>query len=351
MTPNIFIDQTHCAEDFFSHALAYILNLFPRMGQAFADRIAVLAGKKPRYFGEFHACEFVGHEFLQGHKASKPDLRLVCSARTIYFENKLESPLSVAQMQRHAELIRNDSKNHLLFVSNISHRNPELRSISRYIHPTGKDHYLWVDLLPALESHDRKASLAARIVADFREALKLSGMVGRTIKGAKGSLYTPGSEARHLALSQLSQELRGLGFTVVSKPVREQTLRVYPSHHGEYPLLNPRFSATATWLDSKLDFECLVFTVLSRPKAPHLDRRLAHFTSHRDCVYVSYTFEHASGYTCHGFFVLSVIFLSELGTSYIDFPSLAKPLKRVLSFLTESPIEKGRPSKRSLPVA
>ena len=340
MTPNIFVDQTHCAEDFFSHALAYILNLFPRMGQAFADRIAVLAGKKPAYFGEFRACEFVGQEFQPGHKASKPDLRLVCSARTIYFENKLESPLSVVQMQRHAALIRSDSKSHLLFVSNISHRKPELRSISRYIHPTGKDHYLWLDLLPALESHNRKASLAARIVADFREALKLNGMVGRTIKGAKGSLYTQGSEASHLALRQLSQELRGLGFTVVRKPVHERTLRVYPSHHGEYPLLNPWFSATATWLDSKLDFECLVFAVLSRPRESYLDRRLAHFTSHRDCVYISDTFEHAKGYAYHGFFVLPVTFLSakgERGTSYIDFQSLAKPLKRVLRSLTESP--------------
>lgn len=321
------------------------------MGQAFADRVAVLAGKKPGYFGEFQTCEFVAYEFPQGHKASKPDLRLVCSDRMIYFENKLDSPLSVAQMQRHSAVIPNDSKNHLLFVSNISHSSPGLRSISRYIHPTGKDHYLWVDLLPALESHDRKASLAARIIADFRGALKLHGMVGRTINGAKGSLYTPGSEASHLALSQLSQELRTVGFTVVSKPVHERTLRVYPSHHGEYPLLNPWFAATATWLDSKHDFECLIFAVLSRGKAPHLDRGLAHFPSRGDCFYISDRFEHANGYTYHGYFVLRVTFISERGTSYIDFRSLANPLKRIRKSLTEASTVKARASKRSQPVA
>lgn len=351
MTPNIFIDQGRSGEDFFSHGLAYILNLFPRMGQAFVDRIAVLAGKKPGYFGAFDKCEFVGHTFPQGHTASKPDLKFVCSARTIYFENKLESPLSVAQMQRHAELIGYDSKSHLLFVSNINHVSPDLRSIARYIHPRGKDHYLWVDLLPALASHDRKASLAARIIADFRGALKRYGMVGRTIKGAKGSLYTPGSEASHLALSQLAEELRGLGFTVSRKQGRERTLRVYPSRHGEYPLLNPWFSATAAWLDPKLDFECLIFAVITRTNAPDLILRskapdLAHFASRRDGVFVSDPFEHPSGYTCHGHFVLPVTFSSERGTSTIDFPSLANPLKRILRSLTQPPKRKGGNAKR-----
>lgn len=354
MTPNIFIDQSRCAEDFFSHGLAYILHLFPRMGQASVHRIAVLAGKQPGYFGEFRACEFVAHQFPLGHSASRPDLKLVCSARTIYFENKLELPLSVAQMQRHAELIRHESKSHLLFVSNISHRNPELRSITRYIHPTGKDHYLWVDLLPALASNDRKGTPAARIIADFREALKRHGMVGRTIKGAKGSLYTPGSEASHLALSQLADELRGLGFTVSRKQARERTLRVYPSRHGEYPLLNPWFSATAAWLDPKLDFECLIFAVITRTNAPDLILRLrskapdlAHFATRRDGVYISDPFAHPSGYTCHGHFVLPVTFLSERGTSYIDFPSLANPLKRILRSLTQPPAAKVTASKRS----
>ncbi len=345
MKPNIFIEQTHCAEDFFSYSLAYILNLFPHLGQKFVDQIAVRAGKKPGYFGEFQDCEFIGLEFPQGHTASRPDLRLACSARTIYFENKLESPLNVAQMKRHADLMRHDTKNHLMFVSNISHRNPDLRSIARYIHPTDKDHFLWLDLLPALEPHNRKASLAARIITDFREALKLRGMVGRIIKGAKGSLYTPSSDANHLALSQLSKELQNVGFKVVNKPVDEQTLRVYPSHYREYPLLNPRFYATATWLDSKLDYDCLIFTVLSRSGVLHFDRGFAQFPAHRDCVYISDPYEDANGYTYHGHFVLRVKFLSERGASYIDFPSLVSSLKRILGFLTRPSKQKVRASK------
>ena len=98
MKPNIFIFPSRCPEDFFSGSLAYITNLFPAIGQSLVQRIAVLAGRKPDYFGTFEQCEFVGQEFPDGHSASRPDLKILCSDRTIYFENKLESPLSFDQM-------------------------------------------------------------------------------------------------------------------------------------------------------------------------------------------------------------------------------------------------------------
>lgn len=80
MKPNLFTYSDHKAEDFFSNSLAYILNLFPReLGQMFVQRIAVMAGKRPAYFGDFIECEFMAREFQPGHEGSRPDLKIRCS--------------------------------------------------------------------------------------------------------------------------------------------------------------------------------------------------------------------------------------------------------------------------------
>ena len=84
MKPNLFIFYPDCPEDFFSRLLAYIANLFPAIGQRLVQRIAVLAGRVPDYFGVFEQCEFVGQEFPDGHTVSRPDLKILCSDGTIY---------------------------------------------------------------------------------------------------------------------------------------------------------------------------------------------------------------------------------------------------------------------------
>jgi hypothetical protein len=332
MGPNIFIPYAHSGEDCFSHSLAYILNILPPLGDSVLRRIATLAGKVPGYFGRFQTCEFVAHELPYTHAASKPDLKLVCSKSTVYFENKLNAPLSVAQMRRHGELVGRTPKSYLVFVSNINHRSPVLHTIRGYVHPTGRDHYLWVDLLPAFAGAYRKSSLAARLLDDFRTALKLQGMIGRRIKGAAGSLYTIGSEACHLALRQLWDQLQTMGFTLDRKRPHESTLRVYASREREYPLLNPRFEPTATGLKHDLDFECLVFTALSRSNGSLISRHLARFPSQRDCVFVPDRFQ-KSDYNYHGHLVLPVEFIPQGATSSIDFCTLEKPLTRILAFL------------------
>ncbi len=83
MTPNIFINNVHCPEDFFSHSLAYLLNLFPDIGQRLLQRISNLSGKPIDYFGKFLACEFIGHEFQESHFESKPDLKITCNKRIV----------------------------------------------------------------------------------------------------------------------------------------------------------------------------------------------------------------------------------------------------------------------------
>jgi len=331
MRPNIFTARSQCAEDLFSHGLAYVLSLLPHLGDRIASRIAVLSGRRPDYFGRFESCEFVAHEYQQGHRLSRPDLCLICHLRTIYFENKLDSPIRISQMKSHARLIRHRPNDYLVFVSNIQHSCPALCQLPRYVHPRDRDHFLWFDLLPAIDSMYRKGSHAARILADFGESLKLNGMVGRSIQGATGSLYTRGSEACALALDQLSHELRQVGFHVERRP-QEATLRVY-SIRGKYPLLNLRFTATATWLDPRLDFDALIFWVLSQPGDRHLGKRLARFVNRRDSKFFAYSFPDPP-LKLYGYFVLPVVFTPGRGGWRIDFPSLTRPFKRILHSLS-----------------
>jgi hypothetical protein len=338
MKPNIFEYRAYIAEDFFSLSLAYIATTFPNIGQNLIQRIAVLAGKPPMFFGSFVSCSFVGHRAPKPHFASKPDLAITCSKRTIYFENKLETPMSFDQMRRHADPM--GPNDNLIFVSNIRHQNAALRSLSGYLHPTDADHYVWVDLLPAFESHFRKKSLAANILEDFKTALKANGMIGRTIKDAKGSLFTRHSEAEDLALRQLGDVMTELGYKVRKKSVREDTLRVYP--YGQYPLLNPRFRATEADLDENWDKECLELTVWSKGKSNALRRYLDYlenFRSTKDCAFLGLeepSFSRDHHQLC-GWFVMPLRFLGRDPNVKIDFTGLTESLRRTLIFLRKAP--------------
>lgn len=297
----------------------------------------MLAGEAPAYFGAFERCEFVGYEYPDSHSASRPDLKLICSTLTLYFENKLESPLSLRQMRRHAMLARRDAKIRLIFVSNIPHEQPVLKSLPGYIHPQGRDHFLWIDFLPVLANTHRKDSFAARVLADFDSALKAYGMVGRTLRGATGSLYTYNSSASHMALRQLRELLHDVGFKVPRKAERETTLRAYPTTDRVYPLLNPRFMSSATWLDEALDKDCLDMVVLSKGDGSCLDRHLATFRDSQDCAYVPTKFEHTNGYWYHGHFILPICFLGSRASHQLDLEALRKPLSRLLRFLRAGP--------------
>jgi hypothetical protein len=333
MKPNIFIFCRDCPEDFFSRSLAYIANLFPAIGQSLIQRIAVLAGKAPDYFGVFEQCEFVGQELQDGHTTSKPDLKILCSDHTIFFENKLDSPLSLDQMQRHATFICRNPKCSLIFVSNIQHKNTALRTLPGYLRPEQTDHYLWTDFLPVFAGNNRRNSLASKILADFDGALKANGMIGRKIRGADGSLYTSHSDASHLALTQLRNLLIEVGFKVTKKSHKETTLRVYPVKYLQYPLLNPRFEATSAWLDEDWDRECLDFTVVSLRGGSSLDRQLGKFHSTKTCAFIVTSYEATNGYHYHGHFVFPLGFIGRAPNWEIDFGALKEPLMRLFHFL------------------
>jgi hypothetical protein len=332
MKPNIFLCNAYCQEDYFSQSLAYILNLFPTIGQSLLNRIAVLAEQPFGFFGDFQGCEFVGHEFQEDHLLSKPDLKITCQERVLYFENKLESPLSLNQMERHALLTQGDSYSNIVFVSNIQHKCSQLKNLSGYLCPAAADHFLWADFLPVFSIANRKNSLSDRILSDFHKALRANGMIGRTIYGAKDNLYSVGSDACHLALTQLWKVMNEIGFKLTKKIQREMTIRAYPVKHQAYPLLNPRFIPTAIGFSEELDREFLQIVVYSKNDPNEFDKQLATFQSTVNCMYIPATFKNSTDYNLHGDFLIPLFFKGKGRTSEIDFDALRQPLKTILDF-------------------
>ena len=317
----LFYFSSYCPEDFFSHSLAYVTNLFPEVGEQLTNTIGALAAKKSDYFGAFEQCEFVGHECQANHVVSRPDLKILCANRTIYLENKLDSPLNLEQMQRHATLTCRNPQCSLVFVSNIQHISPLLRTLAGYIHPTDRDHYVWTDFLAAFTPPDARHSLPGKILGDFADALKANGMVGRNIKGAGGSLYTFNSEAARMALQGLWHLLKDVGFRVAKLPQHETTIRAYPVKYRQYPLLNPRFAPTASWLDKAWDTECLEGAVISQGRHETFDQQLRRFDATPDCVFLPDDFATKQGLRYHGI-ILPLHFTGAGATSDIDFTAL-----------------------------
>jgi hypothetical protein len=333
MRPNIFVFGSYGPEDYFSLSLAYITTLFPEIGQRMVHRLLELANRPVNSFGTFTRCEFVGQEYPTGHTSSRPDLHIECSRGAIYCENKLEAPLDIGQVEEHFQFVCKTEHCALAFISNVYSDEPRLKSIGEaYLHPIGRAHYLWVDLLPAFEIQRPSADVGAAVLRDFSLALKWNGVVDRRIKGAQDSLYTPRSDAKLLTLQSLWELLSELGFALSPKPAREMTIRAYAVRRLQYPLLNPFFVATAATLDPAWDKECLAFRVLSKGDRALLDSQLRAFESDGECSFFPNGFERG-GYSDHGYFVIPLHFIGDDIASEIDFRALAKPLKRMRQFL------------------
>jgi len=154
----------------------------------------------------------------------------------------------------------------------------------------------------------------------------------RRIKGASGDLYDPKSKAHRLALNQLAELLREIGF-VVECHKDETTLRVYPTKRHQYPLLNPGFEC---WADGS---EFLGFTVYSQGDESKrgtmpcdrdtLDQHLKTFTSDHGCF--NDDLAPVGKYCRHGNFN----FLLRFKADKIDFEALYMPLRNLLQFLDE----------------
>lgn len=331
MIPNIFINNVHCQEDYFSHSLAYLLNLFPDIGQRLLQRISSLAEKPIDYFGNFISCEFIGYEFQESHFDSKPDLKILCKKRVLYFENKLESRLSIGQMKKHSLLVSKTKNANIIFVSNILHDCPDLQKLHKYLHPKNADHYLWTDFLPVFNLSTRKGNLADKLIRDFQIALRANGMIGRIIKSANDNLYTYGSDSSHFALLQLWSEMNIIGYKLTKKIRREMTIRAYPVKHQVYPLLNPRFRSSAISFRDDLDKEFLEIVIFSKGNATNYTRKLNKFISSKDCLFFEALYPISENYNYHGSFLIPLSFKRTGKYSEINFELIRKPLKTILN--------------------
>ena len=151
---------------------------------------------------------------------------------------------------------------------------------------------------------------------------------------AKGDLFDRRSKAHHMALDDLRDVLLNVGFKSPRKRIREMTLRVYPTHIQEYPLLNPWFSASEAGLGRKWKMPCLVFAVFSIDDHSMIDRRLSGFESTPDCAFIRRQGKLGSPeYDLHGYFVLPLRFRGPVAEQLIDFSALKEPLRRMLALL------------------
>lgn len=144
----------------------------------------------------------------------------------------------------------------MVFVSNVQTRiSAAVKNQHRYLKPKDQDHFVWADLESVFDIKTRRGTFENALLEDFRSALRMNGMRGREIAGAKGSLYTNGSPTQQLVLNQYQDMLREIGWKAW-RTLKENTLRVNPVRVSQDPLFNPRFYATGEWLDPSFTKEC-----------------------------------------------------------------------------------------------
>ncbi len=251
--------------------------------------------------------------------------------RILYFENKIESRLSIGQMEKHSLLISKTKNANILFVSIILHDCPDLKKLHKYLHPQNADHYLWADFLPVFNVTTRKGNLADKLLRDFQIALRANGMIGRIIKGANDNLYTCGSDSSHFALLQLWSEMNKIGYKLTKKIRREMTIRAYPVKHQVYPLLNPRFRPSAISFEDDLDKKFLEIVVFSKGSITNFNRKLKKFISSKDCLFFKALYPISEDYNYHGSFLIPLSFKGNGKYSEINFGLMRKPLKAILN--------------------
>jgi hypothetical protein len=156
----------------------------------------------------------------------------------------------------------------------------------------------------------------------------------RRLVGATGDLYDAGSPAHHLALEQLWEVLRKVGFKLSRKRADEKTLRVYPVRFQGYPLLNPGFGSPGDAVAGEVDGEFLMIAALSKG-----DERLVHqiglFTSSAACRFIP-DGRMGPTYFYHGWFAIPLTFAGKRGSYQIDFDAIKSPLEELLIFLRKA---------------
>jgi hypothetical protein len=113
-----------------------------------------------------------------------------------------------------------------------------------------------------------------------------------------------------LNLERLRESLLAVGFKVHEKAPLQAALRVYVNGH-KYPLLNPRFEASAEPFGVTGHKASLVFTVSSRGLGDRFDRALTAFPSTDQCALRPDARNHSRGYRLHGYFLLPLRFSGE----------------------------------------
>lgn len=147
-----------------------------------------------------------------------------------------------------------------------------------------------------------------------------------------GSVFESHSRANHETLVELREILDNLGFRVVKKIDKEDTLRAYSQRLYQYPLLNPRFARlTVRGLHGRFFLEISTWSKGDDRLAKHLRS----YRSTTECRYVRAGDEardDSKSYVLHGWFYIRLHTRNE-ARFVPDLNALVPALKDLRDFL------------------
>lgn len=280
---NLFLPNNFSHEDKISIGFCYLLNLCSfQIGNAFLKRIIELSNNTSIDFGSFVKAEFIANSYIDSEAISRPDILIETTTIEIYIEIKVDSQPDFDQILRHCQTI--PKSGYLILLSKFeSQKISEAFDDSRYLRPTNKSHFKWVDFDNILVENSALNDTQKKIVSDFKQTLHTKGLKARSYENLKGSIYEDKSESQHSFLKHYAELMKQAEWKA-SKFSREYTIRANPVKFTEDILFNPRPDPSPTFFDKCYFYEsvCSNIFVYKKSDIQKYKDRLAQFAEASD---------------------------------------------------------------------
>ena len=280
---NIFLPNSFPNEDKISIGFCYLLNLCSdHIGNAFLKRVIELSNIDHVDFGTFVKAEFIANTYIDSKAISRPDILIETTTLELYIEIKVDSQPDFVQILRHCKTIPKNG--YLILLSKIeSPKVSQAFEDSRYLRPTDRSHFKWVDFDSILtESHELNET-QKKIVSDFKQTLHTKELKGRSYNNLNGSIYEDESESQHNFLKHYAELMKEANWKA-SKFVNAYCIRANPVKFGQDILFNPRPDPSPTFIDKCYFYEAMCSTVFIYKKTdiPKYRDRLADFAKNAE---------------------------------------------------------------------
>ena len=257
---NIFLPNSFPHEDKISIGFCYLLNLCSdHIGNAFLKKVVELSKTSNIDFGTFVKAEFIANTYIDSNAISRPDILIETTTIELYLEIKVDSQPDFNQILRHCKTI--PKKGYLILLSKIeSQILSEAFEDSRYLRPSNRSHFKWVDFDSILTESDELNGTQKKIVNDFKQTLHTKELKGRSYNNLKGSIYEDESESQHSFLKHYAELMKEANWKA-SKFVNAYCIRANPVKFGQDILFNPRPDPSPTFIDKCYFYESMCSSV------------------------------------------------------------------------------------------